>query len=318
MERFIIKDFEPAFISDAEKILKEEYSAEKKKVPSLPEESPAGLLNWLSTKKYKKAAFCGGRLVGYMMFADVWDGFFGLCKGSFSPLGGSAVSFELGAEREKVMSLLFEGISNEMVRDGIYSLALARFAHDTEANNSLILNGFGIRCSDAMATIESIPEFTMPAKLEFKEVPFGSFGIFKNLKMKLVHHLENGPVFFPSDLSDFDQWFEDDNKRWFGAFCKEEPVGFISCKKGDGENYLCDNIHNICGMYVNEEYRKDGVGRALVSCLSKILEKEDAEFLGVDYETLNPTALRFWTKFFSPYTYSFHRRIDERIVHFLK
>ena len=25
-------------------------------------------------------------LVGYMIFADVWDGFFGLCKGSFSPL----------------------------------------------------------------------------------------------------------------------------------------------------------------------------------------------------------------------------------------
>ena len=88
--------------------------------------------------------------MGYMMFADVWDGFFGLCKGSFSHLGGSAVSFELGAEREKVMSLLFEGISNEMVRDGIYSLALARFAHDTEANNSLILNGFGIRCSSGV------------------------------------------------------------------------------------------------------------------------------------------------------------------------
>ena len=62
----------------------------------------------------------------------------------FRVLGGSAVSFELGAEREKVMSLLFEEISNEMVRDGIYSLALSRFAHDTEANNSLILNGFGI------------------------------------------------------------------------------------------------------------------------------------------------------------------------------
>ena len=33
MEKFIIKDFEPAYIPDVEKILKEEYSAEKKKVP---------------------------------------------------------------------------------------------------------------------------------------------------------------------------------------------------------------------------------------------------------------------------------------------
>ena len=107
MKKFIIKDFEPAFISDAEKILKEEYSAEKKKVPSLPEESPAGLLNWLSTKKYKKAAFCGERLVGYMMFTDVWDGFFGLCKGSFCPLGGRLCHFCLKEFQMKWFATVF-------------------------------------------------------------------------------------------------------------------------------------------------------------------------------------------------------------------
>lgn len=36
--------------------------------------------------------------------------------------------------------------------------------------------------------------------------------------------------------------------------------------------------------------------------------------LGVDYETVNPTALYFWTKYFTPYTYSYIRRIDERVV----
>lgn len=37
-------------------------------------------------------------------------------------------------------------------------------------------------------------------------------------------------------------------------------------------------------------------------------------YLGVDYETVNPTALHFWTKYFTPYTYSYIRRIDERVV----
>lgn len=36
--------------------------------------------------------------------------------------------------------------------------------------------------------------------------------------------------------------------------------------------------------------------------------------MGVDYETLNPTALNFWTKYFKPCTYFFARRIDERIL----
>jgi len=36
--------------------------------------------------------------------------------------------------------------------------------------------------------------------------------------------------------------------------------------------------------------------------------------IGVDCETLNPNALRFWGKHFDNYTYSFARRIDERII----
>lgn len=29
---------------------------------------------------------------------------------------------------------------------------------------------------------------------------------------------------------------------------------------------------------------------------------------------VNPTALRFWGKHFENYTYSYHRRIDERVI----
>jgi hypothetical protein len=43
------------------------------------------------------------------------------------------------------------------------------------------------------------------------------------------------------------------------------------------------------------------------------LKAEGVTYLGVDYETLNPTALNFWSKYFKPYTFSFARRIDERI-----
>ncbi|WP_346928919.1 hypothetical protein [Clostridium sp.] len=31
-------------------------------------------------------------------------------------------------------------------------------------------------------------------------------------------------------------------------------------------------------------------------------------------KTINPTALRFWEKYFDSYTYSFVRRVDERIL----
>jgi hypothetical protein len=36
--------------------------------------------------------------------------------------------------------------------------------------------------------------------------------------------------------------------------------------------------------------------------------------LGVDFESLNPTAYGFWLKYFDAYTHSVVRRIDEKAV----
>lgn len=36
--------------------------------------------------------------------------------------------------------------------------------------------------------------------------------------------------------------------------------------------------------------------------------------LGLDFESINPTAYVFWTKYFTPYTHSVVRRIDEKII----
>lgn len=44
-----------------------------------------------------------------------------------------------------------------------------------------------------------------------------------------------------------------------------------------------------------------------------ILEKEGYTRLGVDFESINPTADRFWSKYFTAYTQGVVRRIDERI-----
>jgi len=42
--------------------------------------------------------------------------------------------------------------------------------------------------------------------------------------------------------------------------------------------------------------------------------KEGYAYLGVDYESLNPTAYAFWQKYFSAYTHGLVRRIDEHIL----
>ena len=56
------------------------------------------------------------------------------------------------------------------------------------------------------------------------------------------------------------------------------------------------------------------MAQALLAFIVDTLKTEGVTHLGVDCETLNPTALNFWGKYFETYTYSFARRIDERIV----
>ena len=67
-------------------------------------------------------------------------------------------------------------------------------------------------------------------------------------------------------------------------------------------------------MFVKKEFRSKGIADGLLKAVYEAARKQGFDFLGVDYETLNPNALHFWTKYFEPYTYSWHRRIDERIL----
>ena len=102
--------------------------------------------------------------------------------------------------------------------------------------------------------------------------------------------------------------------RIFATKADGKVVGFISVDE-EGENFITeyDKMKNICGAYFMEEYRGTGIAQGLLSFVRDTLKAEGVTHLGVDCETMNPTALRFWEKYFMPYTYSFARRIDERV-----
>jgi len=83
-----------------------------------------------------------------------------------------------------------------------------------------------------------------------------------------------------------------------------------------GENFITDepDMLSVCGAYLKENYRGKNILQSLLSFVLETLKKDGVKRLGVDCETINPTALRFWGKNFDNYTYSFVRRIDERII----
>ena len=315
----VFEKFSEKHINQAVKLALAELEAERRLCPDLPFEDFSkhltGILHWLSGQPFGKAAICGGKLVGYLIFAGPWDGFFGDVKGVFSPLGGSAFSYDHD-NRGRLASMLFAGISQEFVKQGIFSCALSRYAHDEETAKSFILNGFGIRCSDAVRELSALDLQSNSCNAVFEELTADKFNSVEHLQRGLHKHLSAAPVFFPSENFDdwFEQWIKRETMRIFAAKSNGRIVGFISIDD-EAENFITehDSMKNICGAYFDENYRGGGIAQNLLSFIADTLKAEGITHLGVDCETLNPTALNFWGKYFIPYTYSFARRIDERI-----
>ena len=314
----IFEKFGEKHIEEAVRLALAELDAERIHCPDLPcedfSEQLTGILHWLSSQPFGKAALCDGKLVGYLVFAGPWDGFFGDVKGVFSPLGGSAFSYEY-KNRGRLASMLFASAAEEFVKQGVFSCALSRYAHDEETLRSFVLNGFGIRCSDAVREISDFALSHNSGDIHFAELPPEEFERIRKLKNGLVKHLERAPTFFPTDMEHYEQWFKKEDMRVFAAEADGKIIGFISLED-DAENFITehDKMKNICGAYFDEKYRGGGTAQGLLAFIIDTLKTEGVTHLGVDCETLNPNALNFWSKYFELYTYSFARRIDERIV----
>lgn len=313
--------FAEKHIDEAVRLAIAELEAERVHCPGLPQQEFAGRLReilwWLGSQSLGKAAVCEGKLVGYLLFAGPWDGFHGDVRGVFSPLCGSAFSYEY-ENRGKLASMLFAEVAQEFAAEGIYSCALCRYAHDEDTAKSFVFNGFGIRCMDAVQEMERFALQSTAGEEVFEELTRERFCEVKPLQKGLHRHLLKSPVFFPLPDCGFEAWFSEwitrETMRIFAAKADGKVVGFISVDE-EGENFVTeyDKMKNICGAYFVEEYRGTGIAQGLLSFVRDTLKTEGVTHLGVDCETMNPTALRFWTKSFVPYTYSFARRIDERV-----
>lgn len=317
-----ITNFSEEHMDEAVRLAIAEFDAEKRECPNLPrydfEKRLRGMLSWLSNQSFGKAALHDGKLIGYLLFAGPWDGFFGNVKGVFSPLGGSAFSYAY-KERGKLASMLFSSVAQDFVTAGVHSCALSRYAHDDEISKSFIFNGFGIRCMDAVQSISNITSQKDSTDVLFEELPKERFCDVEHLQRGLHHHLLNAPIFFPLPPCGFEAWFSEwinrETMRIFVAKSDDKIIGFISVDD-NGENFITEHqsMMNINGAYFDEAYRGNGIAQNLLSYICNTLEAENITHIGVDCETLNPTALHFWTKHFVPYTYSFARRIDERVM----
>jgi GNAT superfamily N-acetyltransferase len=306
-------------IEDAVKLAQTQYNMEQKHIEALYEKDYkdvlTNLLSELFRSNYGLAAIEKGKLIGYLGFWGGIEGFFGNVKGAFSPLFGNAYS---GTDRERLASLLFQHASEQMVKNEIFCYAICSYAHDPEVMKALCLSGFGVRCSDAIRCTDKPLDIKINTDYNYEEIHYSEAGCLLSLANGLVRHLGSSPTYFPADDFTEESFLKRcvrKQSRIFTVKDKKEIIGYLEFTKC-GETFISEekDMLNICGAYLKEEYRGRNILQSLLAFATEALKKEDIKRLGVDCETLNPTALRFWGKYFDNYTYSFVRRIDERIL----
>lgn len=259
-----------------------------------------------------KVAIEEGKVIGYIAFWGPFEGFHGMVKGVFSPFGGSGFN---GKDNGKLASLLVQEVCEELLKEGVLHYAISYYAHDQEVRESMMFNSFGIRCSDLIMKLSErkIGMLEQP-EVEYAEIPKTEVYRIDELRKAMVEHMISSPCFFPTHLESYDKKFEENDYRLFIAKVQGKIVGFMVLEDGDSETFVSDHhqIRNLGTTFVAKEFRNHNIASGLVEHICKVVQAEGYVYLGVDCETINPTALRFWRKHFMPYTYSYIRRIDER------
>ena len=104
--------------------------------------------------------------------------------------------------------------------------------------------------------------------------------------------------------------------RYFVAKQNGKICAFVKISVS-GETFVAmgDTYRHIRGAYCLPEHRGKGLYQNLLNFTISALKREGYTRLGVNFESFNPPARGFWLKYFTAYTNSVVRRIDERIIH---
>lgn len=311
-----ISDFTHNHIEEALSIAGSNYDEERQSVPILPDVEILPDLSHFADNNLGTVIFDNGRMLGYLCCYNPWDNVFGTTyvKGTFSPVHAHGAVYN---NREHIYKLLYQAAAEKWVAGGIASHTIGLYTHDTQAVNSFFQNGFGLRCIDAIRLTEEI-KCTPVSGYDFYELLSDEMNAVLPLKNMLIEHLGKSPVFLSYPMMDENELHKQSGRRksrFFAAKTHSAVIAFIEITES-GENFICDDksMMNICGAYCLPEYRGKGVYQNLLNFLINALKSESCKILGVDFESFNPAAYGFWLKYFTAYTYSVVRRIDERIL----
>jgi len=248
-------------------------------------------------------------LAGYDI-EELW----GKCKGIYCPLYGHGA---IKRNRRKIYQYLYKKAAEIWVEKGITNHSITLYAQDKEILDTWFWMGFGIRCVDAIREVNQINK--EKSEINIKKAKLSDVSSLADIDAKHNSYYKESPIFMPvqeeDPISHLTEWLGKENHHMWVAYDNKKVIGYMRIEE-NGERLFTEHqdIMNITGAYVEETYRGKSIGTYLLDSIQKWLIENEYKLCGVDFESINITGSEFWNKYFTPYTYSLARRIDERII----
>lgn len=314
-----VSPFQPEYLPQAAALFVRNFKSLRQEIPLLPavmENNEAVLLRLmqLCVAQRSFAAFERGRLVGYLGWFVV-DGFRETKRrAAYSPEWGHAA--EPGI-KPAVYRALYRAAAGEMASSGCQAHAITLLAKDPIAEQVWFWNGFGLIVVDAVRPIEP-PESAPAVGCTIRKASTDDAQLLAMLEIEHWQHYTEPPVLMapqpPNDAAEFAALISDPKNAVWLAMDSDRPVGCIRFEGGSGraaDVLNDDSTVSITGAFVRPEYRGRRVAPALLRAGLQNFAKRGYHRCAVDFESFNPEAATFWTRFFEPVCLSV-MRIPER------
>ena len=311
-----ILNFEKQHIEEATAIALADYYGERQFVKELPQICDIPDLSGFAENGLGVAAFEDGKMIGFLCCCDPFDNVFRATdvRGVFSPMGANAAVPE---KRSKIYASMYRAAGAKWVQSGAVSHAICLYAHDEELQRQFFRYGFGLRCLDAIRPMELI-DCKPCADYDFAELPKTECYLVYPLHLALNRHYCESPFFMnrkPETEEEFMLSSVQEEVRYFVAKQNSKICAFLKIS-ASGQTFAATGsiYRHITGAYCLPEHRGKGLYQYLLNFTISTLKREGYTRLGVNFESFNPTGRGFWLKYFTAYTNSVVRRIDERIT----
>lgn len=311
-----ILDFEKKHVEEAMKIALANYDDERQYVKDLPQACDIPDLYSFAENGLGVAAFENEKMTGFLCCCEPFDNAFRTTdvRGIFSPMGANAAVSE---NRAKIYAAMYQAAGEKWVKAGAVSHAICLYAHDEALQQQFFRYGFGLRCLDAIRPMELI-DCESCSGYDLTELTKAECHLVYPLHLALYRHYCESPFFMyrrPETQEEFVASSMQEEVRYFVAKQNGKICAFVKISV-PGETFAArgDTYRHIRGAYCLPEHRGKGLYQNLLNFTISVLKREGYMRLGVDFESFNPTARGFWLKYFTAYTNSVVRRIDERIT----